>query len=132
MAKPFSSRIAPCTHTLLVRKKELAKSTVLGPKALVQVGVDPGTGEQVVTELGATRHSMSTVVAVGPGEWDSGVFVEPDPRLKPGVEVMHNPQACFRFKDIPEMAEEGLYFMPWDQVIAILEPAEETKKAIRA
>lgn len=129
--KTYSSRLAPMRDVLLVQNKARIPEKVIGPKGLVEVGTDPTSGKKVVRKPGV-RYSEATIIEVGPGHWENGVFIKPDERLKPGVRVLSDGAAFIQFSDVPEMIDEGLFFLSWENVIAIVEPAVEAKAQLRA
>lgn len=62
------------------------------------------------------------VVAIGPGEWENGVFVKPDERIKIGSTVLFDPGAKLQFSSIPEFKEEHLWFLSAKAVLFIERP----------
>jgi len=128
MGKPFSSRLTPFGEYVLVRKSP-PPSKVAGPPGLLVVESDPSSGK-VVTAASGQRHSLGTVVAVGDGVWHGDVKV-PLP-FAVGSTVMFDPSNCFQFKDVPEMASEGLWWIGESFIIAKLEPEGLHKGKVNA
>jgi hypothetical protein len=113
MAKPFSSRLSSFSGWVLVRM-HVSSSTVFVPRM---------DGKKIVgAEKKTVANSLATVVDVGPGEYENGILVPPDPRLQPGVTVIANGSHFIRFSDIKEMEEENLCFIPNSMIVAILAP----------
>ena len=126
MAKPYSSRIVPLGELVLVRKTVAQKTTL----AVAERGED---GKMIVSSAGGTTaKSIGIVVEVGPGSYEAGTFVKVDERIKAGSTVMFPAEASFYPKDIPEMAEEGLWLVPASAILAVIlpegMPAASTRK----
>lgn len=66
--------------------------------------------------------SRATVIEAGPGEWENGVLVPPDPRLRPGVSILANGAHFMRLSDIKEMEDENLAFIPASMIVFVLAP----------
>lgn len=125
MTKPLSQRLLPCNDAVLVRKPDAALTSANGKvKKLALVETDEETGKRIVVEGGAPRkRSIGIVVAMGRGEENlRGELVPPDPNIVVGATVAFNASASFQFADLPEMADEGLYFVPMSAIITRIVP----------
>lgn len=131
MAKPFSSRLAPLGELVLVRKPKTEKAKVKVP-GLVLVEKDQDSGKNVVVDAKAAPRSMGVVVEVGPGCWEYGKLTPIDERIRVGATVLFPAEASFRFPDIEEMAEEGLWFVPASTILCVLAPEGVRREAITA
>lgn len=76
-------------------------------------------GQRIILLDGSLKsitQCQAEVVEVGPGTTDDeGDFVPMDPRLKPGVWILHE---AWRRTD---SGEDGLFFLKAEHVVAILE-----------
>jgi hypothetical protein len=115
MAKPYESRLIPFGDTVLIRVPESTGGTIL-----TVVKDEEGKTQTVRGKPAPTCRGV--VVSVGPGEWESGVFVKPDERLRAGCTVLFDPGAKLQFGTIPEFKEEQLWFLSAKAVLFIEQP----------
>ncbi len=121
MAKLFSSRLEMLDEWALVRIAETAAVNGRAPKLLLAEKGDDG---KVHVAPSSTKRNTGIVVDVGPGAVNAqGAVVPPDKRIKAGAMVLFPGKAAFQHPDfLTEMQEEGLFFVPASNLIAIVKP----------
>jgi len=124
MAKPFASRVVPFGEWVLVRRPQEEGGRIL-------VACTDDDGKQVITKGAPLKKCVGIVAAVGPGERDErGAIVPHHPNLTPGATVVFADKAAFQ--PLPEMKEDGLYFVPCSMIICAILPEGVAAKKPRA